>query len=207
MHRFAAVGIIVMGALVATPANAEDETTKRSNVILDWGLSASVGGGVVGFTDEDTRDFADVGGTWEARVAVGTRERVAFEAAYIGGAQGVDALGLDGDAVLLSTGIEGNVRLNLIEEQGFQPYLLAGVGWKRYDVTNADFNTSSLADDDNVVEIPLGVGIGYRYERVIVDVRGMFRPSANEDLIAVDEGADEATLANWAATLRVGAEF
>ena len=206
MSKLVAIALAVGGLLVTGSARA-DNTLSEEELIIDWGMSASVGGGVTGFADAKTRDFINVGGTWEARLAVGTRKTIAFEGAYIGGAQSIDTLGLDADAMLLSTGIEGNVRLNLLRGDAWQPYVLTGVGWKRYDVTNTDVNTSSVAGDDNVVEVPFGAGVSYRYSRLLVDARVVVRGAFDDDLIATAAGEEDSTLHNWTTTLRIGTEF
>jgi opacity protein-like surface antigen len=166
-------------------------------------MSATVGGGIQGFTDEDMRDFAgDLGGVWEARFAVGTRMPITFEGAYQGVGQNVDALGLDEDAILVGTGLEANARVNLMDS-AFQPYLMAGVGWKHYELTRVDTNTSAVADDDDLLEVPLSAGLAYTVERVILDARGTFRPAFGEDLI----GTGDVSLNTWSATVRAGFEF
>ena len=46
---------------------------------------------------------------------------------------------------------------------------------------NADFNTSSVSKDDDVLAVPLGVGFGYRYQRLILDARALFRGRIKSD--------------------------
>ena len=194
----------IVGLLSLLPATAlaDDES---SHLLTPWGMSASVGGGVIGFLDTDSRDVVSTGGSWEARVAAGTREWVGMEAAYIGSAQGIDALGLDSSAVLLGSGFEAAARVNLMKG-AIQPYLLAGAGWTRYDITNSDVNTSDVSDSDDVFEIPLGIGLGYRYQRVILDARAVLRPVFDNDLFASDTGTDR-RLDNLSGMVRAGFEF
>jgi hypothetical protein len=161
---------------------------------------------VVGFVDGDMTDFADVGGGWEARVAFGTRIPIAGELAYTGGALDIDALGLDSGARLISTGVEGLVRGNLLTGP-IQPYAIAGVGWRRYDLTNADFNTSAVTDEDDLLEIPLGIGVGWRYRGLVVDLRGVLRVAAGSDLVAASADSGEPELHTWETSLRAGWEF
>jgi hypothetical protein len=164
-----------------------------------WGVSVIVGGGVTGFLDQSTRDLARDGAAWEARVAVGTRDRVALEAAYIGSAQDLDVLGLDRDALLVGTGLEAAVRLNLVPGV-IQPYLLAGVGWMRYDITRSSFNTSDISDNDSVAEFPLGVGLAYHFFPLVLDGRVTMRRVIGNDLMA--DGLD-----NLSGVLHLGVEF
>jgi len=57
----------------------------------------------------------------------------------------------------------------------YQPYVLAGAVWGRYDISNASLNTSSLNHQDDLLEAPLGVGFGYRLDPITVDGRGVYR--------------------------------
>ncbi len=168
------------------------------------GFSVSAGGGVFGFAG-DANDLADEGGAYTARLGIGTRQLVGFEVAYVGTAQDVDALGLDDDAVLISNGVEGVARLNIGTFQ-LQPYILGGVGWKRYDMVNEDFNTSSIEDNDDVIEFPVGGGLSWRYEGFLLDGRGTYNFATEEDLIA-DVATDDQGLDTWNVTLKAGVEF
>lgn len=197
------IGAVFAAAMLPLSVSADEN---QPNLMFSSGMSASVGGGIMGFADSDMNDFVDVGGAWEARVAVGTREYVGFEAAYTGSAASIDAIGLDSDAVLVSTGLEALARANLLKGE-IQPYAVAGVGWRRYDLTNADTNTSSVTDEDDVFEIPLGIGAAYRYKGLVLDARGMFRVALEEDLIATAAGQDEAKLHTIEGTIKVGWEF
>jgi outer membrane protein OmpA-like peptidoglycan-associated protein len=166
------------------------------------GMSLGAGGGVTAFADDEMRAFADLAGSWEARLVLGTRQRLAVEAAYLGSAQSVDSLGLDQDAVLVSNGVGGALRLNLLTDR-FQPYVLAGAAWRRYDIVNSNFNTSSMNDEDDVLETPVGIGFSYRVERLILDGRGLYRRVFYDDLIQ----GNAADLHTWGANLMAGFEF
>jgi hypothetical protein len=187
--------IALAAVLFVRPAGAQEH-----GLLTSYGMEAMIGGGVAGFSAEELRDVTTVGGEWETRFVFGTRTLLGIEAAYVGGAYALDALGLDDNAYLLTTGIEASARLNLLPG-ALQPFVVAGVGWKRYDVTNADVNTSAMEDEDDVVEIPLGVGLAYRFAPLFIEARGVFRPALDNDLIATGE------LHNWAASARVGFEF
>lgn len=175
---------------------------------LTWpfGMSASIGGGIIGFSDEDARVFTDIGGSWEARFMLGTRQMLAAEVAYTGAAHAIDALGLDSDALLISTGLEGLARFNFSTRE-WQPYILVGLGWRRYDVANSDVNTSVVNDSDNLLEIPLGGGIAYRYRGMVLDLRFTFRTAADSDLVDSGQIVGNAELHTWETSLKVGWEF
>jgi opacity protein-like surface antigen len=180
---------------------------QAQNILQDIGVGVSVGGGVQGFTEETARDLADVGGAWEARLAVGTKFPIGVEAAYVGSAQDIEALGLDEDAVLVGNGIEGAARLNIPLVEQLTPYALAGLGWTNYRLANEDFNTSNVNDSDNVGYVPLGAGVTYRVGRAAFDLRGLFRAAFNEDLVDAEPGEDEPSLHTWGVTGKVGFEF
>ena len=195
------------GAVSVEEVASAEPFTARS-MPRPLGMSLAVGGGVTAFADDEMREFVDLAGSWEARLTLGTRQRIAVEASYLGSAQSIDSLGLDQDAVLLSSGVGGALRLNLLTDR-FQPYVLAGAAWRRYDVVNSDFNTSSVSDEDDVLETPVGIGFSYRYEPLIVDARGVYRRVFYDDLIqpAVAAGQEELGLHTWTANLMAGFEF
>jgi hypothetical protein len=172
------------------------------------GVGLSIGGGGFGFVDSTARDFTDVGGSWEARLSVGTRSPIALEAAYVGSAQGIDAIGLDPDAILVGNGVEGVARINLGRAE-IQPFVFGGAGWRHYRVTNADFNLSNVSNRDNVLEVPLGAGLAWRTGGVFFDVRGTYRLAFFDDLISPGpaDAFSGADLDSWNATLRLGFEF
>jgi hypothetical protein len=168
------------------------------------GASLSAGGGVFGFTNETVQDATtDVGAAYQARLHLGTNTPLGFELAYIGTAQNLDALGVEDDAFLVSNGGEAGLTLGIPIFNMIHPYAYGGAAWKRYDVVNTDTNTSAVADDDDVFELPLGGGLMWDIGQVILDARGVYRWAFEEDLIAGgDEGLD-----NWDVTLRAGMEF
>lgn len=173
----------------------------RPDTLIAPGMSATLGGGVSGFTQEEPREFSDIGAGWDARFTVGTRSIIAGEIAYIGTSRDVTALGLDSSAFLQSHGGEVDARLNLLPGM-IQPYILAGAGFTYYQLTNEDFNTSSIADSETVAHFPLGVGAALRYEGFVVDARGVYRPTLQGDLFSEDTQMN-----TWGANLNLGTEF
>lgn len=196
-----------------TPA-AVAEPEREPIVATPMGMSLSFGAGVVGFRDGGFRDLADTGAAWEVRLAIGTRLPLALELAYIGSAQDLHVLGLDEDALLVSHGAEAGLRVNFANLSryaplGIQPYIAGGVAIRRYSIVNESFNTSSVAGDDTVYEFPIGVGLGLRAMRAMVDLRGSYRFSFYEDLITRDLEEAEAASAmdNWNLILTGGVEL
>jgi hypothetical protein len=171
------------------------------------GVSLTVGGGVFGFTDSNMNAEAPAGGMWDVRAAIGTHSPIAAEVAYIGTAQQLNAVGVDDNAMLLGSGVEGVARVNLLPQQIVNPYFFGGVAWKRYDVTNTDTNTSDIAQEDNLIEIPVGVGLGYRLSGFVLDARAELRMATEEDLIQHDVGTEDVRLHTWNAGAKLGYEF
>jgi hypothetical protein len=199
----------------STPIDRESDDDQP---LTRFGMSVTLGGGVVDFMDGEARDLGDMGGAWEARLAVGTRMPIALEAAYVGAAHDVNALGLDDSAVLIGTTAEADLRLNIASLFGawtVQPYVFGGIGYTRYDVTNDDFNTSSVNDEEELGHIPVGAGIGYQVAGLLLDVRGTMRPAFEDDLVAepateddpLDETDTATDLDTWSVAARAGWEF
>lgn len=189
----------------AEPSPPKSETPKL--VLKDIGMSAEVGGGVTGFTDSDAQDATDPGGSWTARLTIGTRSLIGAEAAYIGTAQNIQALGLDDSALLVGNGLEADVRVNILQDEVIQPYIFAGVAWKHYSLQNYDFNTSDVADSDNVAEIPVGAGVAYRSNGFNGNLRFSMNPAFESDLLPAATAGDSLRLNNWNVGARVGFEF
>ncbi len=203
--------------LYTPPVVKEDEDHSNDHLVTPFGMAVSVGGGVVNFFDHNTRNVTAPGGSWEARLTIGTRSPLAFEAAYVGSAQNVKALGLDRDAYLLGTSFEGDARLNFTR-RALQPYIFGGIGYTQYNVENASFNTSSIDDEEHLGHIPVGAGLGWQYGGLLLDVRGTVRAAFNDGLRAEgetdtevipddEEGSGRAELDTWNVTGRVGFEF
>lgn len=188
----------IPGAIVDSGA----KDPNQPSLLLPIGMSATAGGGVRGYLEQSARDFAGTSGLWDARLLVGTRTVVGVEAAYSGSLGSIDALGLDTNARLLSSSVEGALRLHILPGM-WQPYVMAGAGWIRYSITNDNFNTSSVADKDDQVVFPLGAGLTFRYQGIVADARGVYRPTVRADLIP-QAGQDMPT---WTAGLSGGAEF
>jgi len=189
----------------------EDSDGAKYRPLSGIGISLAAGGGAGGFVSETLRNTTDVGGDWDVRATIGTRSPIAFEASYIGSAQGINALGVDGNAVLIGNGAQGALRLNGTLNLPFQPFVFAGVGWRRYDLTNTNTNTSDLQGSDDVLEVPMGLGIAGKWNGLILDARGEYRATTNEDLlprINANETEDgHADMQRWGVKATVGAEF
>jgi hypothetical protein len=170
------------------------------------GTGLLVGGGFEDFTNDNLRGMTGGAGTWNARAIAGTRQFVGVEAAYVGAARGVDALGVQSSAVLVSNGVEGALRLNvpvvLRSRQLLEPFGFVGVGWSRYQVTNTNVNTSSLAGNDDIMSLPMGGGLEYAIGRFMADARFTYRATYYNDLMRTG-----GNLNNWGVSTQVGVSF
>jgi outer membrane protein OmpA-like peptidoglycan-associated protein len=202
--RFVASPLLEPEPIAATPRVVSDRPSGG------LGVQATVGGGVIGFVDSGARAFTNPGGSWEARMTFGSHIPIAFEAAYVGSAQGIVALGLSQNAILLGNGGEATLRINFTTSR-IQPYLFGGGGFTRYQVTNAAVNASSVRSSDDVATVPTGVGISARLSRVLfVDVRGTYRFTFDDQLFATASalsGAGNGGLDSWNAIGRLGFEL
>jgi opacity protein-like surface antigen len=171
------------------------------------GVMLLVGGGVVDFADETMRERTQAGGLWDVRAVLGTRAGLGVEAGYRGTAQAIDALGLDSDAMLLGTTFEAVGRVNLAPREQINPYLFGGAAWTRYSLTNNDSNTSDVTAHDDMLEVPVGLGLGYRVNGFVTDVRGELRMVNGDDLVADDNDDGTLELHTWSASARLGYEF
>jgi hypothetical protein len=235
-NRFIKLGLACAGGvlpvLAATPASAEECTACGPDaqcvpcaepepvyvpppvVVEDDDdieeISLSVGGGAQGFTDSDAYDMLEVGGSWDVRANFGTRSYLGVEAAYIGSAQGVDSFGVEDDAVLVGNGAEAALRFNMLPDMNVQPYLIAGAAWRRYDLTETDLDTnlSPISGTDDVFEVPMGGGVAWYIDDVVIDARAQFRASFDNDLVEeLDGDTDDNLLHRWGVSANVGYEF
>lgn len=180
------------------------------------GVSTILGGGVGGFTDKQMRSTtSDIGGLWDLRVAIGSHLPLALEVGYMGSATNINGLPTGNKGRLIGTTIEGDLRYNILPHMPFTPYVFAGMGWQRYDVTNTSVSLadSGVADHDNLMVFPLGAGLAYRLSGFVVDVRGTFRVATDNDLVLTNPALtqptpnDFAPMHSWEASAAVGYEF
>lgn len=201
------------------PASTRETRSKddpnRPDLMTGVGMSLTAGGGVTNFTNSYLNSITDPGGAWSARFTLGTRSIIAVEAGYIGSAQKIRAIGLDSSALLMSNGLEGDLRLNLSTGE-VQPYLFGGAAWKRCNIVNNSQNNSALRDRNDVLELPIGVGLAWRYRGFVADGRFDYRPSFYDDLAAPAAANGQllnnpspagSGLNNWNVTARIGWEF
>lgn len=207
------------GAVGAQEVTGEEVVVEEvaEPVTVGQGWQIFAGGGVEGFFSGSMRDVAgDAGGNWDVRVVLGSRSYVGFEAGYSGYASDIDsAIGPDRSGTLIGTTLEGTVRWNFTPADAFTPYVFGGLGWRRFDIVEADFSRSAtgLEDSDDLMVVPLGAGMSYRFDSVpglTADARFTFRPAIGSDLLLDDPGSDSddaVGLNTWGVGAYVGYEF
>jgi hypothetical protein len=217
MRTFAIKTASIMATLVAGAGVAAADDVEDYWPASEYGMELSAGGGVSTFAGDRMQSNTDAGAMWDVRYVMGTRSPIALEAAYVGTTQGIDSIFGDGpSAALIGTGLEADLRLNLLPMEDFTPFAFGGLGWKRYDVSGADFRTADtgIRDSDTLLEVPMGVGMAFREQGFVLDARFTYRMAAGEDLVIADNENDPidvdgnaAGMDNWAVGARVGYEF
>lgn len=179
------------------------------------GVSTIAGGGVAGFTDRTMRSTtSDVGGAWGLKVAIGSHLPIAVELGYTGSATNINGLPTGNKGRLIGSTAEGAVRWNVLPHLPVTPYLFAGVGWQRYDVTETtvSLSDSGMNDHDNLLVFPVGTGVAYRIGGFVADLRGTFRAATDEDLVLTGTrfptaNNNFAPMHTWEAAAALGYEF
>jgi hypothetical protein len=181
------------------------------------GVSTILGGGATGFTDKTMRNTtSSVGGLWDLRVTIGSHLPLALDVSYLGSAMNINGLPAGRSGTLLGTTVEGALRYNILPHYAWNPYVFAGVGWQRYDVTqtNVTLSDSGMNDKDNLLEFPMGTGLSYRSGGFVGDLRGTFRAATDQNLVLKPTASavgptsnDFAAMHTWEASAAVGYEF
>jgi hypothetical protein len=174
-----------------------------------FGMSVAAGGGVTDFTQSGVRNLTEVGGSWDVRLAFGTRRLLGFEVSYIGGANMIHGLGFDSSHTkLIRNGVEGALRLNAplyVRETLLEPYVAGGMGWNGYRITNVTTATASVSPtNENTLSVPLAAGFAVGYKGFIADVRYTIRPTYKQSTLR-DDGSG--ALTNWDTGATLGYEF
>lgn len=192
---------------VAVPVNGRDTDTtyvENETWMHKVGAAILIGGGFERFTDGTLRAMTGDGGSWTARLVGGTRQFVGVEAAYVGSARSISALGVNAGN-LVSNGVEGTLRLNIPLVRGatlLEPFGFVGIGWQHFNVTNNTV-TSDVVGSDDVMTVPYGGGLELAYKSFIADARFTYRQTYYNDLLRVTGG----NLNNWGVGGQIGVEF
>jgi hypothetical protein len=195
-----------------------DDTWHEGRLHTGIGVSTILGGGVAGFTDRTMRNTtSDVGGLWGIRMTSGSHIPLGLDLAYVGSATNINGLPNGQNGTLIGTTAEAALRYNVMPHMPFNPYVFAGIGWQRYDVTSANvtLSDSGMNEPDNLLEFPLGVGFSYRSNGFVGDLRGTFRATTDQNLVlrsgvlppANPTSNDFAPMHTWEASAALGYEF
>lgn len=178
----------------------------------DIGVGITVGGGVSGFTDTSMRNTlsSSITGLWDARLSVGTHVPLGLEVGYVGTAGRLNTLQGASNGTLVGSVAEAALRWNILPHYDVNPYIFAGVGYQRYDVTNMMLATtdSGVKSSENLIEYPMGAGISFRHPSGwLADVRGTFRAEPSSTLVRDVTSGAYASAHWWEASAAVGYEF
>jgi hypothetical protein len=166
--------------IIAVEPVEEKEEKSKSNA---RGVTVLLGGGVEGYTGAFAPRI-NPGPTWGVGVALKPTGALGLELGYSGAVNSVE-----GSSGLTSTGgtvaISANKEADLVRNGGsavatiglapaqFQPYLLGGIGIDRYHVRNPSATTADFRDD-NVGNVPLGLGFRSQIGSFTADLRGIY---------------------------------
>lgn len=200
--RSAWVAVVVLAA-VPGAASAEGWGEPGSaRLASPLGEYLLLGGGVTDFSKKSVKDQFDVGGTWGARLGLGSRSWVGAEVAYVGLAANASGSGSD----LLANGAEGVLRLQVPYAPGswlVEPFAFGGIGWSHVSLRDAP---AGLKGSDDIGVVPFGGGLTVGKGGWLLDARFTYRTNFSEDL-ALRVGEAPATLDRWAVSAAVGYEF
>lgn len=216
MSRDAAFAVVLC-AVLASPAigaaqqrdapEDEPETAHEAFERSHAGVSVLAGVGFEGFVTSALRDLVADGPAWSVRVAMGNREAVLFEAAYVGSRQTLRGMA---SGALVAHGASGLFRINIAPELRFQPFFYVGAGWSRYSVAGGAGDggpAPPLASRDHVIEFPFGVGASYRVGALVLDLRAGMRAVSDPDLLpnAMPNGSEDSeSMHRYGVTAQLG---
>lgn len=203
--------------LVATSTAHADELVAEARASA-WrervGFGLSLGGGVDDFVAGGLRGMTSLGGSWNVRATFGTRSVVGGEVSYFGAAQSITAPFVDDDAVLVGNGVQAAVRVDVLSTHDVRSFVYGGAAWRHYDLLDVELTGPAAreADDDNVFEVPVGIGIAGYAGSLTADVRAEYRPGWGSDLVPLLDPSDDddafiGDADRWGVTGNIGLEF
>jgi hypothetical protein len=192
-------------APVVTPYPVEGVSHGYPVWISKMGSAVMLGGGFEDFTQAAPKSQTNGGGSWDLRLAAGTRQFIGLEAAYVGAARSVNALGFTTNTTLVSNGLEGALRLNVPIAAGLaliEPFGFVGLGWQHYYLSKA-VTTADVTRSDDVMSLPYGGGLMAAYGMFMVDARVQWRETYYNNMFK----AEGSKLNTWGVGGNVGVEF
>jgi hypothetical protein len=171
--------------------------------------SVTVGGGVADFVGSSMRAATEVGAQWDARVTIGTRSLVAFEAGYMGTYNKLQSPVEGNGSVapyLVNNSVDGDFRLNLLPFR-IQPYIFGGLGYNHASMNNLQDSPAMaqrFRSSDDQLLVPAGAGLAfYVWNHATFDTRFTYRAVFLDEL---DRTADT-RLDQWVVNGRLGYAF
>lgn len=216
------LAILATGGALVAPAIAHADDVIPSAYSYAWnepemrsgiGVSAILGGGLTGFTDQNMRNTMNnnFDGLWDLRVTIGSHTPLALDLGYIGTAGRINSLTSTKYGTLVGTTAEAALRWNVLPHYAWNPYAFAGIGWQRYDVTGGTFTLSDtgIRESDNSLVFPMGAGLAFRDKSgVVADLHGTFRANTNYGLVLESPTSSSyVPMHTWEASAAVGYEF
>lgn len=167
-------------------------------------FSVMAQGGPSDVVNTEARRFISFGGSWAVNVEFNTRGAASGEIMYVGAAYGIHAPGLAPGAMLLQSGIQGNVRTNFMNTVVF-PFFTFGTGWSYWQVI-ADYNHSPfIRNADSTLQFPLAFGVAFLLDHLSMDLRATFNQAFGFDLISLPGGSPG--LSQWTLNYGIGGDF
>lgn len=202
-------GVLPSGAAAYYQAEDEEEPEAYAPRYEPTGSGFEIGGGVSEFKAGPMREMTGSGGTWDARLIFGMRTPISLEIGYVGAAYPLMVSRNLQSGYLVSNGMEMNLRLNIPmidEDVMVEPYILGGVGWNWFSTAQTDLRIRNILTADNTFYVPLGTGMVFSFDGLLLDARFTYRFANSKDLELNTLGRSGVT-SSWAFTGHIGCEF
>jgi len=196
---------VLVPAPVAAPYEVEGGSHGYPASVNHVGSAIMLGGGFEDFTQAAPRAATGGGGSWDLRLAAGTRQFIGLEAAYVGGARNMTGLGFAPNTALVNNGFEGNLRVNVPFAAGpalIEPFGFIGLGWQHY-VLSKTVPTADVTRSDDVMTMPYGGGLMAAYGMFMMDARMQWRDTFYNNMFS----ATGSKLNTWGIGGNVGVEL
>ena len=192
--------------MLDSPSGTIDLPEHDNEVPSGIGFAITVGAGVLWFSDSGLNEQVDIGGMWDARLAIGTRWPATLEVSYTGSLNNIEDP--NSNVSLFSNGLDAKIRVQLPFDTLFMPYIFGGVGWRNYGAVNWDDNESATLNiEDDVLETPVGAGFAFRFNNILIDLRGTYRFAFFTDNTDDTATLRESNFNNLSGVLSAGVEF
>jgi hypothetical protein len=191
----------------APPSQSQDEVERELR-----GVSVTAGAGVEGYTGS-LAPRVGVGPAWNVIIGFHPSSVLGLELAYEGAVNSVKygnfGLTTLGGADIVRNGGHAAVTF-AFGPWRVQPFILAGVGFNHYSVSDNAQNVGFSATTAGY--IPFGGGIRGQVEGVVIDLRGSWELPFSDNLFPGGTGKDTLGLSTgnygrWRATLNIGGAF